>query len=392
MLQLYGDGIHDDTAAIQERIDGVCETVLPMPEVEYLISKPLVLHSGSRLVLPRYARIKLAKGSNCPMVQNELVEEAGERCPDQPLYDFVNIYSPDHLCENIEVIGGIWDFNNMEQQQNPIVTRNYEIYGYGGFGFLFYHVRNLRISSITFKDPVTYAVIFDTVSYFTVDNVVFDFNYGNPHATNMDGIHLNGNCHFGRMTNLQGACYDDLVALNADEGTKGPITDIEIDGIFSEDCHSAARLLSVKHKVENIHISNVYGTYYQYCIGLTKWFPGETEDNYQAITLEHIYASKAERLPVYNKGDSYVFPLIFIQGSLVIRDLKIADLHRNERINTIDTVFVGEGTTIENLTLDRIYTKNLTGQGEMPLYTNRGKVHRLFAREIFADGEELSLD
>ena len=66
----------------------------------------------------------------------------------------------------------------------------------------------------------------------------------------MDGVHLNGNCSFGKMTNLQGTCYDDLVALNAEEGTVGPITNIDIDGIYAEDCHSAVRLLTVTQPVE----------------------------------------------------------------------------------------------------------------------------------------------
>ena len=58
MLKLYGYGIHDDTLAIQERIDsGVCELVLPAPEVCYLISTPLELPSNFRLVLHRFAEV-----------------------------------------------------------------------------------------------------------------------------------------------------------------------------------------------------------------------------------------------------------------------------------------------------------------------------------------------
>lgn len=41
---LYGDGVHDDHAAIQEMIDsGVCEVSLPVPEKYYLITKTLVI-------------------------------------------------------------------------------------------------------------------------------------------------------------------------------------------------------------------------------------------------------------------------------------------------------------------------------------------------------------
>jgi hypothetical protein len=72
MRILYGDGIHDDTLAIQEMIDsGKCEVSLPVPDKYYLISKPLELPSNFRLVLPRYAEIRLAKGSNCVMLKNK---------------------------------------------------------------------------------------------------------------------------------------------------------------------------------------------------------------------------------------------------------------------------------------------------------------------------------
>ena len=61
MYKLYGDGIHDDTPALQEMIDsGVCEVILPAPEKHYIITKPLELPSNFRLVLPRFAHIRLA--------------------------------------------------------------------------------------------------------------------------------------------------------------------------------------------------------------------------------------------------------------------------------------------------------------------------------------------
>ena len=69
---LYGDGINDDTAAIQELIDsGICEVSLPAPKVCYLIFKLLELPSNFRLILPRFSEMKLAKNSNCVMLKNK---------------------------------------------------------------------------------------------------------------------------------------------------------------------------------------------------------------------------------------------------------------------------------------------------------------------------------
>ena len=57
---LYGDGIHDDYPAIQEMLDsGSCQVELPAPAVRYQISKTLVISSGCKLKLPRFAHIRL---------------------------------------------------------------------------------------------------------------------------------------------------------------------------------------------------------------------------------------------------------------------------------------------------------------------------------------------
>ena len=389
---IYGDGIHDDTLGIQELIDsGACEVSLPAPKKFYLISKPLELPSNFRLVLPRFAEIRLAKGSNCLMLKNKTTKRE-DHVPRVGLWEQLRSYSPDHPCENIEVRGGIWNFNNLEQLPNPIQTKNFGDGDYCGFGFLFYNVKGLVISSLTLKDPVNFAATLDTVSYFTVEDIIFDFNYGNPLACNMDGIHIDGNCHFGHIRNLKGACYDDLVALNADEGTNGPISHIDINGIYAEDCHSALRMLTVQNKVSHVHVSNVHGTYFQYCIGLTKYFKGETKGEYDSITLDNIYASKAKRLPVYNKKPtSYVYPLIYIEEDTRIKNIKISDLHRREELIPKPTVFIGEESMIDSLILENITTENLTEDPQMPVLDNRGKVGRLYASNIRADGKEVIL-
>ena len=391
--KLFGDGIHDDTKAIQELIDksGV-ELRLPSPKVNYLISAPLELPSNFKFILPRFAEIKLAKGSDCVMLKNKTIDDYDASRTDQDLYEFVNEYSWDYQCENIEVEGGIWNFNNMEQSPNPIYTNVYEPKGYGGFPILFYNVKNLRVSSLTVKDPVTYAIIFDRVSHFTVDNIIFDFNYGNPIAMNMDGMHLNGNCHYGTITNLKGTCYDDLVALNADEGSKGPITNITISGLYAENCHSAARLLSANYPVSNIHISDVYGTYFQYCIGLTRFYETKSHGVFDAITLDNIYASKAERIDVYGKKGTYVYPLIWIQSKLLVKALKISNLHRREYTTPVETIYVDADTKVEQLILDNITTENYTDSDNMPLFVNKGDIKYLRSNDLFEDGKKLELD
>ena len=382
---LYGDGIHDDTAAIQELIDsGLCEVSLPAPKKCYIISRPLVIPSNFKLKLSRFAEIKLADGSDCFMLQNKLVEKPADRLsktftePQKKFWYFVDEYSPDpeDACHDFEIEGGVWNYNNQNQKENPILTSNFTDEHYLGHLMFFYNVRNFRLSNMTFKDPANYAVMMDRASYFTVENIRFDFNYGNPCACNMDGIHLDGNCHFGVIKNLQGACYDDLVALNAYEGSGGDITNIEIDGIFAESCHSAVRLLTVNQKVEHISISNVFGTYYQYCIGFTKYYPGETTGCFDSVTLTNIHASKAVRMPVQEAHMSkkwYHFPFVWMQKGIVIKNISIEHLHRREYANPIETVCVDEGAVVERMTVSDLTLENHTDAYCSKL-CNRGQI------------------
>lgn len=407
MYTLYGDGIHDDTLAIQELIDsGLCEVCLPAPKKHYLISKPLELPSNFRLVLPRYARIRLADGSNCLMLKNKMKPNYADRLTQRVdpenlnemtayFWRFVDEFDPDHVCENIEICGGIWDFNNLNQAPNmhkiPQIKQNpdYTIPNFYAGGMLFYNVKGFKASDLTLKDPTCYGMTLDTVSYFTVENIDFDYNTGNPVSLNMDGIHVNGNCHYGELRNLKGTCYDDLLALNADEGSQGPITHITADGLYAENCHSAVRLLCVRQKVENIHITNVHGTYYQYTIGITKFYKGETTGGYDAITIDNIYASKAKRPrthPVPNGKSPYT--IVWVSHDTRIKNLCIRDVHRREQNDPIATVWVGKNTVVEHMILENVSTENYTDI-PMPLLENHGRIKTLYARNLRTDKDEI---
>ena len=387
-FQLYGDGLHDDQPAIQEMIDsGVCEVTLPVPKKHYLITKPIVIPSCFKLKLPRFAEIRLADGANCFMLQNKAVEKPAKRLRDcfshvhKNLWYFVDTLSPDpeDACHDFEIEGGIWNFNNMRQWENPIFGSRVGSDGYLGHTMLFYNVRNFRLSNMTFKDPANYCVMIDRGSYFTVENIRFDFNFGNPVASNMDGIHLNGNCFHGVIRNLQGACYDDLVALNAHEGSSGDIANIQIDGIFAENCHSAVRLLAVNQNITHIDISNVYGTYYQYCIGFTKHYPGETTGCFDAITLQNLHIAKSRRLPIqeaHMDDKTYHFPLIWIQEETVVKNLSVRNLHRREYENPVDTIRVDPNAVVETLIVENLTLENHTGS-TCNRFVNHGSVKDL---------------
>lgn len=362
MATLFGNGKDTDTSAIQELLDsGRHEIHLPDPAVCYLIDKPLRIHSFQSLILPRYATVRLAGGSNCHMVENADMEDGNH---------------------DITVCGGIWDYNNLEQSPNPVHFPDRSELSPDDWPrlmiFCFEKVTHLTISDLTFKDPAIYACSLDTVSHFTVENIRFDFNRGKCRPVNMDGIHVNGNCHFGHIRNLHGACYDDLVALNADEGSDGPISHIDVRGIYAKECHSAVRLLTFKHPLTDVHISDIHGSFYQYCVGLTKFYHGETTGYFDGIVLENIFASKSPRHSYLTLNEEmakkmFVFPLIWAESETVIRSLVIRNLRRKEEHVPISTICVEEGCTVENLCVENCSVENCT-DGKVSLFDLAGEV------------------
>ena len=376
-VTLYGDGINDDTKALQAMLDTRQAYVkFPLPKVRYLIRKPLKIYSGQELFLDRYCHIKLMPNSNCVMLENA---------------------DPENGDKNITVTGGIWDLNNLEQEKNPIhFSGNPKLFlgffpdVYNGTVISFYNVENLKIAHLTIKDPVTFSIMLNVVKYFTTEDITFDFNHGNPWAVNMDGVHLCGNCHFGVIRNLKGSCYDDMVAINADEGVAGPITDIQVDGLFADDCHSAVRLLSANHPVERVSISNVFGTYYQYCIGVTKYYAG-TNGYFDGIVLKNIFASKAPRHSVYRKDGSMVYPFIWLQRGLRVKNISIENVYRKEMNVAIETIGIDRGATVENLLLNNIVQENLLPE-QFPLILNGGVIEKMYSNGLRSTGGEVLIN
>ena len=153
------------------------------------------------------------------------------------------------------------------------------------------------------------------------------------------------------------------------------------------------RLLTVSTDIRNIRISNVYGTYYQYCIGITKFYEGETTGCFDSILLENICASKAKRLPVQEanliKGGfiDYHFPLIWVQDETHVKHLAIRDLHRREFNNPIGTVVVDKTALVENLSLENLSLENHL-EKHCPLVEINGRVKKLIAINVPEDAFE----
>ena len=152
---------------------------------------------------------------------------------------------------------------------------------------------------------------------------------------------------------------------------------------------ATVRFLSFKSPMEKIHISDIYGSFYQYCISFSKYYltspyPGL----YDAITIDHVYVSKAKLLPVYNKSANQpAYPLIQVQPDVKIKSLKISDMYRREYINPVETMRIHEGAEVDSLILENISTENHTREEGMPILVNDGVIRHLDAKNIMENGE-----
>lgn len=325
-----GDGVHDDTDAIQELLDsGRSLVYLPPPPKEYLISRTLKIASRTELRLDRLTRIRLAPNSNCPMLQN------------RDYYYGTNV--------DIVVTGGIWDFDNPNQEPNPYRAKrnttkmphpDKEFWDPSNFlpdwnlGVLmrFSGVKHLEVRDMTLMNPTLYGLAINRAEYFTVDTIYFDYNRWNPLPLNMDGIHLDSNCHYGRIAHIRGNTYDDMVALNTNDWwDKGPITDIVIEDICADAGFRAVRLLSKSPSapVKRIVIRDIRGRYYRDVIGFTRYFEGGDERGLiDDVAIENVFASK-DPPPEFRK-DMTISPLIWFQGGLDVGRVSIRNLSREE--------------------------------------------------------------
>lgn len=344
---LAGDGVTDDTAAIQARLDsGATLVYLPPPKKCYLISKTLKIGSNQEFKLDRFSVIRLAPQSNCPMLENKGYKGGTNK--------------------NVVLTGGIWDFDNTSQAINPLQAR-YRVKGFKfpkkhdstfflGICIRFANLEGLTVKGLTIRNPTTYGIEFSKVSYFLVDDITFDYTTWNPIPLNLDGVHFDGGCHHGKISNLRGTTFDDLVALNANDGIcspeEGPISDIDIDGLYADYCHSAVRILSTGAPLKRVTIRNVHGNFYTYAVGLTHFFANrKTRGVFDDIVISDVFASKVYSPKGIGVNSRAYFPLIWVEGPVDVGSLTIRNFSRDERNISVPLIRVDPQATVRHLTV-----------------------------------------
>ena len=374
---VVGDGVHDDTLGLQALLDsGGTEVHFPSPPVCLLISKTLKMHSRQTLVVGRHTVIRLKDGSDQVMITNADHDQGNE---------------------NVSVSGGIWDMNNLNQSLTEYQkTRNWRGRPYApeyyiGVLMRFNNVKNLSLRGLTLKDPVTFGMQLGNLRQFTIEDITFDYNLK---RSNMDGVHVHGNSRWGRIANVKGTTNDDLVALNADDGgyfemARGPIEDVSVDGVFSEDGYTAVRLLSAGSPIRRIQLANILGTYRYNVVSFTnhRVHPGSAS-TFEDISIRGVFCSKSGqgmKFDPLQSGPSNL-ALIWIDAPAVVSSLAISDYHRTENVWPAENVVIEPEATVECLQMSKVSVINRT-PGAIHVLTNKGTIGCLGMSGVYAKAE-----
>lgn len=237
-----GNGVFDCSDAIDNALKR--ETELFFPNGTYAISRTISIPSNRKIVLDEGATI---------FAMDSCFNKAGVKA-------VITNADYENGNENIVFMGGKVNANNDGNHKEHWRTGPSQ-----SLTFSFINVKNLTLKNINIHNSENYFVRFVKVSHFLVEDLLFTSDIC---TLCQDGIHLSGYCHDGVIRNIvaKDACTgDDLIALNADdvnfyshnwEQIDGPISDILVENVTAEACHSAVRLLSITSEIRNVTFRN----------------------------------------------------------------------------------------------------------------------------------------
>ena len=244
-----GDGIHDDYAAFQSALDSGVGTIT-IPQGVYMISQTLKVRSDTDIIAHRSAKIVMKSISR--RKRNEFLLSNSD---------------PLHGNNNIKITGGIWDGNNTatENAKSDLFDKE----GYSGAMLNFVHVDHLELRDMVLTNSVTYYVRLCKIHSFVIENIDLA---SDSFGSTQDGLHFGGDVKHGKVSNIRalsfGQTNDDMIALNADDSIervenldlcRDTIEDITFENIFTQNCHSIIRMLSVTAEIKNIRFKNIVG-------------------------------------------------------------------------------------------------------------------------------------
>lgn len=364
-----GDGIADDTAALQRALDGGQRTVV-IPKGNYLIRKTLLLDSATKIKAAPDAIIRLADNAGTGV-------------------DIFLLSNRDPMNGNADLIveGGIWDGNNANNPRGDPA----KMPCYTGVGMHFNNVQRLVLRNFVIRNPEAYAIRAIHLRDFRIEDIGFDFNVTRP---NQDGVHLNGFCEQGVIRNLTAlspyATNDDMVALNADDGdpktfvfqqgmVNGPIRDITIQNLRAPSAFTFVRLLSSEHLIENVIIDGITGGARFYAINMDRWRFPPGGGRIRNVTIRDLQVRKMTD-DFSSQARAAQRPLVHIQTA--VQNFRIEQFTRDDVEQPPAMTLL-----LENKLLNRVKLAGLTpAQAEAVCLASPGIAPEMFSPVSSFDG------
>jgi len=216
---------------------------------------------------------------------------------DQPIIRNADPSLTERKSRNIAFLGGTYNGNGAKQV--------HDIPGKGWTtGFALFGIEQVTFRNLTIRNAATFALLMTNWERAVFENIDLDNHDTKIH--NQDGLHLGGPGRFLSMRNIRGVTGDDFIALNADDihgdwnqagefvrndsqgphASFGPITDVDIDGVFIDGANNGIRILSRTSRVDRVSIRNVQGSFRKYGFFVQPhWRAG---GDYGRITFENI--------------------------------------------------------------------------------------------------------
>ena len=278
---------------------------------------------------------------------------------DQPIIINADPSRTERKNHNIAFVGGTYNGNSANQTHITLETklppgRNWT------HAFALYGVEQVTLRDVTIKDMCTFAVHFSNWRRVTCENVFIHLSQ--TPVPLQCGIQFQGPGQFLSMRNIHGNAGDDIIALNADGYNSdwdkkgefslnnflgpnvgfGPITDVDIEGVFIDGGHNGIRIHSRVSRVDRVSIRNVQGTFTKYGFFMgPAWRPGGNLGN---ITFENIDLRPLE-------PDFGPLPFVFqIQGN--IEQLTLRNIHSHLPVDSRPVVWVQPSSDIGVLRVD----------------------------------------
>lgn len=164
-------------------------------------------------------------------------------------------------------------------------------------------VSGLTIQNVAIYESPSFNIWLSNVTDFKIDQLALTCAAPTT-ANNQDGVHLNGYCTFGIISNVVGNLNDDFVAVNADDGfftasdpgfgqqqpgaVAGPINDILIDACQTTQGVSSLRLLSYAQRIDRIRIRANTGLTQGYVLHVSRGYDVSPYGNIGTVQVDQI--------------------------------------------------------------------------------------------------------